>query len=363
MHSFDGPTLEIDLARLKANYALLRERFTGAECAAVVKANAYGLGAAEIAPALADAGCQTFFVATLEEGIALRGWLPDRKIAIFHGVGAGEELAFINHRLHPVLSTVEQVARWAAMASESEDRPAILHVDTGMARLGLTAAEFTALPEDTAQRCQLSLLMSHLACSSDPDHSQNEAQLDAFIRAAERFPELPTSLCNSGGIFLSEAFHDDLARPGCALYGIHPGDSGASPMQPVVRLSAPVIQLRTLDEAQAAGYGATQTLPGGAKLATVALGYADGVHRCLSHKLHGYYQGQKVPLVGRVTMDLLTFDVSSVTDESMGEGARIELMNDEQTVNDIAASAGTIGYEVLTSLGMRVKRIYNEWAS
>jgi alanine racemase len=362
MHSFDGPTLEIDLSRLVANYALLRARFTGAECAAVVKANAYGLGVDAVAPALADAGCQSFFVATLQEAIQLRSLVPDRKIAVFHGVGEGEELAFINHQLIPILNSPQQIARWQKVADTQEDRPAILHLDTGMARLGLTHAELLALPEDTPERCQLSLIMSHLACSSDMEHPQNHAQLDQFIRAAERFPELPTSLCNSGGIFLGEAFHDDLARPGCALYGIHPGDAADSPMQPVVRLSAPIIQIRALDDEQPVGYGASQTLPKGAKLATVALGYADGIHRHLSHKLCGYIGGIKVPLVGRVTMDLLTFDISALTDEAMQKATRIEMMNEAQTVNDIAVAANTIGYEVLTSLGARVRREYTEWA-
>jgi alanine racemase len=277
-------------------------------------------------------------------------------------VGEGEELAFINHQLIPILNSPQQIARWQKVADTQEDRPAILHLDTGMARLGLTHAELLALPEDTPERCQLSLIMSHLACSSDMEHPQNHAQLDQFIRAAERFPELPTSLCNSGGIFLGEAFHDDLARPGCALYGIHPGDAADSPMQPVVRLSAPIIQIRALDDEQPVGYGASQTLPKGAKLATVALGYADGIHRHLSHKLCGYIGGIKVPLVGRVTMDLLTFDISALTDEAMQKATRIEMMNEAQTVNDIAVAANTIGYEVLTSLGARVRREYTEWA-
>lgn len=363
MNPFDGPTLEIDLSRIAANYRLLRERFTGTECGAVVKANAYGLGAKPVAQALADAGCQSFFVATLQEAIELRGQLPNHKIVVFQGVGEGEQLAFINHQLIPVLNSPQQMARWQVVALQGNDRPSILHVDTGMARLGLTAGEFNALPEETAEQCQCSLLMSHLSCSSDAAHPQNEQQLDAFIALSERFPELPTSLCNSGGVFLGEAFHDDLARPGCALYGVHLGDSGDSPMLPVVRLSAPIVQIRTLDAEQTVGYGATQNLPAGTKLATVAIGYADGVHRCLSHKLFGTIDGVKLPLVGRVTMDLLTFDVSALNDEQMKNATRIELMNDSQTVNDVAALAGTIGYEVLTSLGARVQRIYTEWAA
>lgn len=358
MTAFDGPTLTIDLARLTANYRLLQQHFSGGQCAAVVKANAYGLGAVPIAEALSEAGCNTFFVATIEEGIALRGALPEAAIAVFHGVGEGEAHAFVRHRLIPVLNSPQQLARWQEVASQGESRPSFLHIDTGMARLGLTHNEFAALDDAVMNRCQITLLMSHLACSSDASHPLNEQQLDRFILASERFPEMPTSLCNSGGIFLGEAYHDDLARPGCALYGINPGEAAHSPVQPVVRLCAPIVQLRTLDAEQTVGYGATQTLPKGARLATVAMGYADGIHRCLSHQLYGYISGVKVPLVGRVTMDLLTFDVSTLNDEQMNHAACIELLNDQQTVNDLAKAAGTIGYEILTSLGTRVKRVY-----
>lgn len=360
MLALNAPTLEIDLARLKANYAQLKSRLNGNECAAVVKANAYGLGVEAVAKALQQAGCQRFFVATLAEGITLRTAVPDARIAVFQGVGEGEEMAFINHHLIPVLNSPPQIARWQAVAIQAEGRESILHVDTGMARLGLTLSELDALAPDTDRKCQFSLLMSHLACASEPDHPLNEIQLDRFIMASTRFPELPTSLCNSGGIFLGEAWHDDLARPGCALYGIHPCPEAT--MLPVVRLSAPIVQIRTLDETQSVGYGATQILPKGARLATVAIGYADGLHRALSHKLSGIIQETKVPLVGRVTMDLLTFDVSALSEGQLANATRIELMNDTQTVNDIAAQAGTIGYEVLTSIGARVRRVYTEWS-
>lgn len=327
----------------------------------MVKANAYGLGVAPVAKALEAAGCHTFFVATLEEAITLRGILPDARIAVFQGVMSGEALAFVNHRLVPVLNSPEQLRRWQQVSTQSDGRIAILHVDTGMARLGFTPEAFAALSDADMQQAQVHLLMSHLACSSDPAHPQNHAQLELFISLCERFPELPTSLPNSGGIFLGEAWHDDLARPGCALYGIYPGEGDAVPIHPVVRLSAPIIQLRQLQHDQAVGYGATQTLKAGSRLATVAIGYADGVFRHVSHKLCGYLAGKKCPLVGRVTMDLLTFDVSMLPENEVYEGARIELMNQQQTVNELATIADTIGYEVLTSLGERIARHYTNW--
>lgn len=363
MQAFDAPTAEIDLTRLTGNYRALRSRFTGQECAAVVKADAYGLGMAAIAPALAEAGCQSFFVATLEEGIALRALLPERKIAVFHGIGEGEALAFVNHRLIPVLNTPEQLARWAEVAGQGRDRPSILHLDTGMARLGLSETEYEAVDQAMIERCQVCLLMSHLACSSEPEHEQNHAQLERFIRLCARFPELPGSLANSGGILLGEAWHDDLARPGCALYGIQPGEHAEPSIRPVVRLSAPVLQIRTLDRAQAVGYGATQTLPAGTRLATVALGYADGLLRHFSHRLHGYLAGYAVPLAGRVTMDLLTFDISVIPEQQLDASMRMEIMNETQTVNDLARLGGTIGYELLARLGPRVRRVYGEWAA
>lgn len=362
MHSFDGPTAEIDLSRIKANYNSLRARFTGAECGAVVKANAYGLGVDTVAPALKEAGCHTFFVATLEEGIQLRSILPDDKIAIFQGVGPGEALAFVNHRLIPVLNSPQQIERWMEVARNEADRPSILHIDTAMARLGLTETEYARMDEAVIETCQIRLLMSHLACSSDPQDERNHEQLERFIRVCERFPQLPTSLANSGGILLGEAWHDDLARPGCALYGINPGAYATDSVNPVVRLSAPVIQVRTLDREQPVGYGASQTLPKDARLATVAMGYADGVHRLLSHTLTGYIGGTKVPLVGRVTMDLLTFDLSALPEQMMSDTMRIEIMNEKQTVNDVAQAAQTIGYELLSRMGTRVKRVYTEWA-
>lgn len=363
MQSFNGPVAEIDLSRLCENYRSLRARFTGQECAAVVKANAYGLGVEAVARALAAAGCQTFFVASLAEGIELRAVLPDRKIAVFHGVGAGEALAFVNHRLVPVLNSPLQLSRWLEVSKDQADRPSILHVDTAMARLGLTPTEFAKVTPEQIDQAQVSLLMTHLACSSDPEDAQNHEQLERFVEMSSRFPHLPTSMANSGGILLGEAWHDDLARPGCALYGVNPGDRDPVPVKPVVRLSAPVIQLRQLDRAQKVGYGGTQSLPAGATLATVAIGYADGVFRHFSHRLSGYVAGHPVPLVGRVTMDMLTFDLSNLPASLIQEDMRIEIMNEQQTVNDLAAIAETIGYEVLTSIGKRVERRYVEWAA
>ena len=358
--AFDGPTLKVRLGGIAENYRMLSRRFGGAECGAVVKANAYGLGADEVSLALADAGCQTFFVATLEEGIELRRTLPDYRIAVFHGVGKGEALAFINHRLIPILNSPEQLERWLDVAKAHPDAPSIVHVDTGMARLGYTQSEWQALMQmpERIEQAQVSLLLSHLTTSGEPEDPANERQLKLFDVARKQVPQLPASLCNSGGIFLDKEWHYDLARPGCSLYGIAPQSAVPNPMAQVVVLSAPVIQVRTLDEAQAVGYGGTQSLPKGAKLATIAIGYADGVYRGLSHKLHGFVGDVRVPLVGRVTMDMLVFDVSAVPESLLAVEGRIVLIDERQTVDDIAAMIDTIGYEVLTRMGPRIRRCY-----
>ena len=356
---FDGPLLEIDLSRVTDNYRFFCEAFSGETCAAVVKANAYGLGVVPVAKALSEAGCHTFFVASLQEGIELRQALPEARIAVFHGVGDGEALAFVNHKLTPVLNSPVQLTRWIEGIAGREGCDSIVHLDTGMRRLGFTETEFLQLTQSHIADAQVMLLMSHLACASEPEHPLNAQQLDQFVRLTSAFPELPTSLPNSAGVLLGEAWHDDVARPGCGLYGINPNGDVPDPVKPVVRLSAPVLQIRQLDGEQTVGYGATQTLPKGARIATVALGYADGMHRCLSHKLFGYANGIKVPLVGRVTMDLLTFDISALPEDNKVE--RIEIMNETQTVNHIADMADTIGYEILTRLGRRVERRYINW--
>lgn len=360
MTQFDGPKLTVYLDRIVENYNRLRAQFSGDECAAVVKANAYGLGAEEVSLALAKAGCNSFFVATLEEGIALRKILPDRRIAVFHGVGAGEELAFINHQLIPALNSPKQIERWAQVAGDHSNAPSILHVDTAMARLGLTEHEWNALAQtpELIEKCQMSAIMSHLACASEPQHPSNAMQLELFNKARTCFPELPASFANSAGIYLDNAYHFQLARPGCSLYGITPNADLPNPLLNVVELSAPVIQIRTLDRTQAIGYGATQELREGACLATVAIGYADGIFRSLSGKLHGYIGEYKVPLAGRVTMDMLCFDVSAVPQGALENANRITLINDIQTVDDIADMVGTIGYEVFCRLGRRIQRHY-----
>lgn len=357
------PTLTVDLGAIVRNWQSLRDHFQGPECAAVVKANAYGLGVAPVATALADAGCDTFFVATAEEGLALRAVLPDRRILVLHGVQEGEEFSFAAHRLIPVLNSQEQIARWKPIALEHPHAVSALHIDTAMGRLGLQLDEFLSLLKqqpDILNQCRVGLLMSHLACAPEAEHPLNRQQRDALITAIAAAPGIPVSLCNSGGIFLGADYHFHLARPGCSLYGIAPQSHSTNPMQQVATWRAPVLQLRTLEHAQSVGYGATANAPKGARIATVASGYADGYLRHLSNKASGYIAGIQVPLIGRVTMDMLCFDVSHVPEAVLHAADHITLLGDQDgiRVDDVANAADTIGYEVLTRIGQRVKREY-----
>lgn len=362
---FPGPTLEIDLSAITANWQLLRQRFKGEEVSAVVKANAYGLGARDVASALEQAGCHTFFVATLEEGISLRAALPDVRILVLHGVQRGEEFAFRSNQLIPVLNSLEQMARWRPVATEYRNAVSALHIDTAMARLGLTRTEWAHL-RDTQQalfdECRVSLIVSHLAYSSDADDPRNAAQLQAFRDAMQHVRGIPASLSNSGGIFMDASYHYDLARPGCALYGIHPaGLAGDQTMlQQVATLRAPIIQTRTLEASQGVGYGGLVQCNKGTRIAAVSCGYADGYLRQITgHGAYGLLQGKKVPLLGRVTMDMLAFDITGTDAE---EGDHITLLGSDGseriTIDQLAEWAGTIGYELFTRLGPRIERIY-----
>ena len=354
-----GAVLTIDLDAVVANWRLL-SAMTRSECAGVVKADAYGTGAALVAPALARAGCRRFFVATLEEGIALRPLLGEAEIFVLTGPYAGTEPEFIAHNLIPVLNEPGQIERWAALAAARGGLPAALHVDTGMSRLGLMPSEVTALaarPESLAafRPC---LLMSHLACSEDEPNEKNEAQRRAFEHARAQLPPMPCSFANSSGIFLGQAYHYDLARPGAALYGVNPQPERPNPMRGVVKLEGRIIQVRSIDAGTTVGYGASHRVTARTTIATVGVGYADGFMRSLGNRASGFLAGVRVPLVGRISMDLITFDISAVPEHAARPGAMIELIGAEHDVDALAAEAGTIGYEILTSLGRRYTRVW-----
>lgn len=358
MRTTDTPpdaVLTVDLGAIAANWAALRDRHPSGAVAGVVKADAYGLGAAPVARALLAAGCRHFFVAHLAEGVALRAALgAGPMVAVLNGFapGADGEAGLV-----PVLNGLpDVVAHAAAGGAAGRRRPAILHVDTGMARLGLGARELDRLAEDPSLLAGLDLryVMTHLACADDPAHPLNAVQAARFRAVRARLPQAPCSIANSSGLFLGPDFASDLARPGCALFGINPTPGGPNPMRQVVSLAAPVLQVREIGTGDSVGYGATWVARRPSRIATVAAGYADGYLRALSGRATGRFAGVSVPLVGRVSMDLITFDVTNRPDIRPGD--RIGLIGDGTTPDDLAAAAGTIGYEVLTSLGNRYRR-------
>ena len=350
--------LRVDLGAIVANWRDLGTRH-GAPCAGVVKADGYGLGAGPVARALRDAGCGIFFVAHLTEGLALREALGlGPAIVVLNGFPPGADG---DAALWPVLNSLGDVEVHAAAGrAAGTPRPALLHLDTGMARLGLDAGEQRALAQDRGRLAGLDLryVMTHLACADEPAHPLNARQAVLFAMAAARIaPGVSRSFANSSGIFLGADFASDLARPGCALYGINPTPGEANPMRQVARLEAPVLQVRQVGAGDTVGYGASWTAPGPRRLATVAAGYADGYLRSLSGRSHALLRGRAVPLMGRVSMDLTIFDVTDVPDARQGEMVTL-VGGVGNTPDDIAARCGTIGYEILTSLGARYARAY-----
>ena len=358
-----GAILEIDLAALAANYRMLSDRAGSAECAAVLKANAYGLGADEVGPALAAAGCRSFFVAHLVEGVALRQILgPRPAIFVLHGPWPNTEDAFLTHALIPVLNTPGQIEQWAGKG-RAAGRPlaAALHLDTGMNRLGLSHREATDLAAAPGglNGIELRFLISHMACADQPDHALNREQRHLFERLRAAFPSCPASLANSSAIFLGADYHYDLVRAGVALYGVNPTPGQPNPMREVVRLQGKILQLREIDTPQSVGYGATHRATGPRRIATVPVGYADGYLRSLSGQGVGCLAGIPVPIVGRVSMDLITLDVTDAPREAAYPGALVDLIGGHGlSLDEVAGRAGTIGYEILTSLGPRFHRRY-----
>ena len=360
---YAGATLTVDLGAIRANYRLLRSRLGATACAAVVKADAYGLGAAAVAPALAAEGCRTFFVAHLDEALALRPLLPEAEIFVLNGLAAGAEPECAPHRVTPVLNSLAQVDAWAALGRRlGRAVPAALQVDSGMSRLGLGEAELDKLAAspERLDGIQLRLVMSHLACAERQDHPMNREQLRRFGAARARLPKAPASLANSSGIFLGPDFHFDLARPGAALYGLAPVAGAANPMRPVVRLKGRIVQVREVAAGAAVGYGASWRTTGPRRIATVAVGYADGYLRSLGNRGTAFAGDAPVPLVGIVSMDTATFDVTDAPQAV--EGGFLELIGPKNPVDALAAEAGTIGYEILTAIGDRYARTYADAA-
>jgi alanine racemase len=352
-------TLTIDLDAIAANFRRLQAEAPSAEVAPVVKTNAYGLGLAPVARRLAAEGATTFFVAHRGEGIELRALLPKPKILVLESLSTGPAALLAEHDLAPALATPRDVEAWRAEARRlGRPLPCALHIDTGMNRLGLPVAEFERLAAtpDAFDGLAVNLVMSHLACADEPTHPLNEEQRRRFDTARTKIPKVLASLANSSGIFLGAAYHYDLVRPGMALYGLNPTPGRANPMKMAVRLEAPILQLRQIDRGESVGYGATYRAGGKRTVATVGVGYGDGFLRALGNQGWGFLGGFRVPFIGRISMDLLTLDVSAV--EAARAGDAVELLGPNVPPDEVGAAAGTLGYEILTSLGTRYARHY-----
>jgi len=356
--------LTIDLGALAKNYQLLSARATPAKCAAVVKADAYGLGLVPVVKALEKEGCSTFFVAHLDEGINARRITPNAEIYILNGLTLHDEAVFQEYTLRPVLNDLAQVERWARYCSEqpNANSAAALQLDTGMSRLGLSKSEQKILFSDLNRLIpiRLTLIMSHLACADEPGNAMNRKQLHEFQAAIQNFPNLPASLSASSGIFLGSKWRFDLVRPGVCLYGAKPNNSTPNPMSQVILLQGKILQVQDVDTQRTVGYGASHRVGKPTRIATVAAGYADGFSRMLSNQGVAHIGKFPAPIIGRVSMDLITLDISDLPNDAPlpRPGDMVDLIGPHRDLDDVATAAGTIGYEILTSLGDRYRRRY-----
>lgn len=352
-----GAVLTIDLGALRRNYRLLRQRLDGkGACAAVVKADGYGLGADEVAATLRGEGCRDFFVAHVAEGLALRSVLgPEPSIFILNGLPPGTAHEAAQADLVPVCNSLAQLDDWRAHAhGRAAVLPVAVQLDSGMHRLGFDPGEVDRLAADPAafEGLALKLVMSHLACADQPDHPANEDQLRTFQTLRRKLPAAPASLANSSGLFLGERFRFDLARPGAALYGVNPRPGEPNPMEAVLSLSARVIQTREVAAGAGIGYGHTARATARLRTATISIGYADGWPRAAAAGA-AFLGGVRLPILGRVSMDSIVLDVSALEPGGLQAGDMVDLIGAHQTVDDVAALAGTIGYEIFTGLGRR----------
>jgi alanine racemase len=369
----DRPRLQIDLTALAANYTILQKASGKAQCAAVVKADAYGLGMDETVPVLLAAGCRHFFVAQLAEGVRLRHIIStcaesDKSfdasaIYVLSGLAANAENDYVTHRLHPCLISLAQIKNWQAHCRKAGNHPAALFLDTGFNRLGLSFDDIAEMSEtnEIFEGWTLDLIASHLACADTPDHPMNRAQLEAFHTMTALLPPAPRSLANTGGIFLGDAYRFDMTRPGIGLYGGMAFPDDAAARQTVARLSAPILQTRRLSAGDAIGYGASFTADHEMRIGIVGLGYGDGLPRSFGQfnppRVRLGLGDREAAILGRISMDSFAIDLTDA-DDSIGADSMVEIFGDTTPIDGLAEQGQTISYELLTQLGSRYKRIY-----
>ncbi len=361
--------LTIDLAALRANWRQLATKVGPARCSAVVKADAYGLGIEAAVPALADEGCRVFFVAHLSEGIRARAVEPMAEIYVLNGLAQGRLQDYVAHRLRPVLGSAAEIAFWADKGRMGE--PAALHIDTAMNRLGIRVEEAHALVGSTRLAdLGIGLTMTHFASAEVPGAADTAAQIAAFIALQKVIQapgspnrDIPASLCNSSGHFLDGVPFFQLTRPGYALYGGNPAPAAPNPMQPVIRLEAPIVQVHPVPQGEAVGYNRNWIATRDSRIATISCGYADGFPRNAGNN-PGHRGGSAIvagiecPFAGNVSMDLISLDVTEVPEPRVKPGDLVTLIGDQLDVDRVGTSGRTTGYEILTSLGKRYRRRY-----
>lgn len=363
--------LTIDLAALVANWRFLEQKAAAAECAAVVKANAYGCGIEPVVDALTAAGCNTYFVAVPEEGLRVRNTAPQARCFVLNGLFSNAAADYHKAGLIPVLGSVPEFSAWAAYAkSIGTPLPCALQMDSGMTRLGISPTELEKLVANRAITDQLDfkLFITHYACADDIGHPKTYAQREVFLHSTALLPEVPRSAANSAAILQMDGHEFDLVRPGIALYGGEALNDTPNPMRQVAKLEARIVQIRQARTGDTVGYGGAETLKRDSRIAYVSVGYADGYHRAASHygvpmravapAARAAFNGSVIKGVGRISMDLSAFDVTDIPENSISPGDWIELFGDAIHVDDVAKAAGTIGYELLTGLGHRYARRY-----
>jgi alanine racemase len=359
---FEAARLTVRLGAIAGNYRHCQRLIGPAAVAGVVKADGYGLGAIPVARALAGAGCDTYFVARLAEGIALRPAVPGARIYVLDGGAPDTIPALLSHRLTPVLNSLAEIAGWSAAARETKtELEAAVHIDTGMSRLGLPGEELSVLARDWKKRLEgirVVLWMSHLACADDPHSKMNATQLDRFRTALAMLPPAPASFSSSGGVLLGKDYAFDLVRPGIGLVGGNVQNAAQNPFQVAAVLTGRVLQLRRIDRGDTVGYGATFRARRPTVIATVALGYADGLMRVIGNRGVAAIAGKRAPIVGRVSMDLITLDVTDLPPADLSTDAEAELFGDTISLEEAAKAGDTLPYEILTALTPRVPRMY-----
>ena len=360
-----GGTLTVDLDAIADNWQTLTRRLFAVECGAVVKANAYGLGLEPVTARLAKAGCKTFFVADVAEARRARSRAREAAIYVLNGFSPEAANAFAELNVQPVINSTVELAEWDAfVATQGWRGGAAIHIDTGMNRLGMSAEEAAALALRLQQENHgITLLMSHLACAEVQDHPLNASQIRLFRELRMLYHGVPASLANSAGIFIGDTAHFDVARPGAALYGINPMPGRTNPMRNVLTLSGLVLQVRKVPQGESVGYGAAWNAKRASRIAVAALGYADGLLRAGSgpdRKAGGsaIVAKKRCPIVGYISMDLACIDVTDLPNNAVRRGDSATFIGEDLLIDEVAASAGTIAYEVLVRLGSRCHLAY-----